>query len=192
MSSMLKSNKLLPNPEKREQPFMSNSGLYHAVETQLNQLKTAILQLQAPDYSRPIVHLSNATIGQHVRHIIELLQCLLQAVATNSVLDYENRPRNTAIEQNQQEASVAIDRLIASLRIADQPIRLVASVTLPSINEEGFIPSSFNRELLYNLEHIIHHMALIRVGFISCGAALNNDDFGVAYSTLQYRQSCAQ
>jgi hypothetical protein len=52
------------------------------------------------------------------------------------------------------------------------------------------IESTLARELLYNLEHAIHHMALIRVGLnLRFKYVLYQDNFGVAYSTLAAVQS---
>ena len=50
--------------------------------------------------------------------------------------------------------------------------------------------TSFDRELLYCLDHAIHHQALIKIGLKELQIAdLVGDDFGVAYSTLRYRAS---
>jgi hypothetical protein len=54
------------------------------------------------------------------------------------------------------------------------------------------IPSNYYREIAYNLEHTIHHMALIRVGINEVSMIELPQDFGVAYSTIKYRQQCAQ
>jgi hypothetical protein len=44
------------------------------------------------------------------------------------------------------------------------------------------------RELLYNLEHAIHHMALIQVAVRQAFPALTLPaHFGVAYSTVQHQ-----
>jgi hypothetical protein len=52
------------------------------------------------------------------------------------------------------------------------------------------IPTNFYRELLYNIEHCIHHQALIKVAFNEMKMShLLNKNFGVAPSTIQYRET---
>ena len=58
--------------------------------------------------------------------------------------------------------------------------------------EEILIESNYHRELLYNLEHCIHHQALIKVAILQLENILVNDNFGVARSTIEYRNQCAQ
>jgi hypothetical protein len=45
---------------------------------------------------------------------------------------------------------------------------------------------------MYNLEHLIHHEALIKVAITSMTEVAIPESFGVAPSTLQYRKECAQ
>lgn len=54
------------------------------------------------------------------------------------------------------------------------------------------IETNFTRELLYNLEHCIHHQALIRVAVCKLTRIQLPSNFGVAPSTLIYRNQCAQ
>jgi hypothetical protein len=54
------------------------------------------------------------------------------------------------------------------------------------------ITTNYYREIAYNLEHTIHHMALIRVGITEVSSIQLPDDFGVATSTVKFRKQCAQ
>jgi anionic cell wall polymer biosynthesis LytR-Cps2A-Psr (LCP) family protein len=57
---------------------------------------------------------------------------------------------------------------------------------------EVTIESNYNRELLYNLEHCIHHQALIKVAVLQMKYLQIDENFGVARSTIEYRKQCAQ
>ncbi len=51
------------------------------------------------------------------------------------------------------------------------------------------IPTNFYREMVYNIEHCIHHQALIKVALNEMEANhLINKNFGIAPSTIQYRE----
>jgi len=54
------------------------------------------------------------------------------------------------------------------------------------------VKTNYYRELIYNLEHTVHHMALIRVGVNEVSSIAIPEGFGVATSTIKYRKSCAQ
>jgi hypothetical protein len=54
------------------------------------------------------------------------------------------------------------------------------------------IESNYQRELLYNLEHCIHHQAMIKVAIIQSSLVAIDENFGVARSTIEYKKQCAQ
>ncbi len=50
------------------------------------------------------------------------------------------------------------------------------------------IPSLFYRELLYNIEHAVHHMAILRIALEADFPHVPlAEHSGVAYSTVQHR-----
>lgn len=55
------------------------------------------------------------------------------------------------------------------------------------------IPTSLERELMYNIEHTIHHLALIKVGLKLVYPDLDlPNHFGVAPSTIKFQQAQLQ
>lgn len=137
-------------------------------------------------YTAPCHELSQATIGQHTRHVIELYQCLL-AGYEGGVVNYDARERNKLYENSKEEAIAVIKDIQSSLVRPDKTLNVVCGAEDPVV-----IQSNYNREVLYNLEHCIHHQALIRVALIASDAVPVSDEFGVAPSTIQYRKQCAQ
>ena len=138
-------------------------------------------------YAAPCNALSNATIGQHTRHIIELYQCLLTGYVTGEI-NYDNRKRDMVLENEVEAAVDAVKEIQVNLEQPDKTVRISCADNDHSLS----IESNYYREVLYNLEHCIHHQALIKVALLSLKDVQVAEDFGVASSTLQFRQQCAQ
>ena len=154
------------------------------------QLSETLSLLSNEEYVQPSKVLLNATIGQHVRHIIELFQCLGNGY-DEGVVNYEKRKRDYQIESNRDLAVSLLKSVYKNIERPNKEIILEAGDYCDAM-EVVSIPSNYYRELAYNLEHTIHHMALIRVGVNEVSSVVLPDEFGVAYSTVKYRQQCAQ
>ncbi len=148
----------------------------------LEEIKKLLSDLSNAEYSSECAFLSNATIGQHTRHIIELFQCLENGYEIGEV-DYDNRKRNNLIETDQHFAIYQISTIQNQVSKSDKPFLVINTKE----NYEKSIHSSYQRELLYNLEHCIHHQALIKVAVLHFPHIKLSKQFGVAPSTLQYR-----
>jgi hypothetical protein len=154
------------------------------------QLSESLKQISDAEYSQPSKILFNATIGQHVRHVIELFLCLEKGY-NEGIVNYEKRKRDYRIETERQFAIDLLKDIYHRLERPNIDIILEAE-DYTDTAEVVSVPSNYYRELAYNLEHTIHHMALIRVGINEVSTITLPDEFGVAYSTIKYRQSCAQ
>lgn len=161
--------------------------LFTYTKNTLQELNDVIIQLNDCQFTTPITGLSQASIGEHTRHIIELLQCLVHSYENGNV-NYDARARNKDIQTNISRASIEISKLIVSI---EKPNK---EVLLKDANFGGIlgIPSNYFREVMYNLEHCIHHQALIKVGLLSFENIRIPETFGLAPSTLDYRKSCVQ
>jgi hypothetical protein len=154
------------------------------------QLSESLNQLTDAEYEQPSRVLFDATIGQHVRHIIELFLCLENGYASGTV-NYEKRKRDHRIETDKELAGRLLKEIYQ--RLEKPNIELVLEAEDYEDNP-GIVNISTNyyREIAYNLEHTIHHMALIRVGISEVSSIVLPAEFGVAYSTIKFRQQCAQ
>ena len=168
-------------------------SLKSASTDMLMQLAEVIGQLPDHDYARPLPVLSGNTIGKHVRHILEFYELLVNSAQAGQ-LNYDRRRRDLQLEISTDEALRrigAVDRLIHWIDL-NLPLDLEADLSV-SGDETMVIPSSFARELLYNIEHAIHHMALIQVAVRSAFPTVDlPPTFGVAYSTVQHATATAQ
>lgn len=128
--------------------------------------------------------LNGASIGEHLRHSYEFYFCLLKGRDT-SVINYEKRERDRKIEI---DLAYAIDRILA-LQKQMQKITEDAPLQLSSKEvSSDVISTSYQRELVYFLDHAIHHQTLIKIGLkeLDC-VDLVNENFWIAYSTIRYR-----
>lgn len=164
--------------------------LRHPIQNVVVQLTGSLRQLSDAEYVQPSAILFGATIGQHVRHIIELFQCLDKGYA-EGVVNYEKRKRDYRIETDKNLAAELLKDIYHTLERPNRDIILEAEDYEDAV-ETISIPSNYYREIAYNLEHTIHHMALIRVGISEVSSICLPAEFGVAYSTIKYRQQCAQ
>lgn len=106
--------------------------------------------------------LSDQSIGYHTRHVLEHIQCLIDQNASG-VINYDLRRRNPEIEEKSKVAYDTIDQIIHDLHTVNLDQDLMVEISFDENNQDYFyVKSSFERELLYNLEHIIHHNSLIR------------------------------
>jgi hypothetical protein len=164
--------------------------LKHPIQELLLQLQDVLANLTDRQYAAPVDLLSEATIGQHVRHIVEFFQELIHGYKDGTV-NYDRRNRNPILEINR---CLVIDLLSETALAVDSPDRdllLVAHLS-PGEDETVVIRTNYYRELLYNIEHTVHHMALLRIGVNAVAKISLPPDFGVAASTIKFRQTCAQ
>jgi hypothetical protein len=164
--------------------------LKHLIEPILNQLAESLKLLTQEQYAKKCGALNGSTIGGHTRHVIELYQCLLNGYNTG-IVNYEKRKRDLAIETNNKIACELLNGITQAINKENKYLQLEGCFT--SITDEEYsISTNYYREVVYNLEHTIHHMALIRVGINALGNITLPEDFGVAPSTIKHKQLCVQ
>lgn len=162
-----------------------------SISTLFSQLEEAISSITDEQFSSPILHLSGATIGEHMRHILEFYLELNKGYETG-IINYDNRKRDHALQTCKSFAIKTMQELGETI----EKENIDLTICTPYTNNDGEIQqfkTNYFRELMYNLEHTVHHMALIRVGINSCSTIAVANDFGVAASTIKFRQlQCAR
>lgn len=155
------------------------------------QIEKALKLIDNKEYSSPNKLMGNATIGQHVRHIIELFQEMQKGYRTGEI-NYENRQRNFLIETDILFAAHQMKEIAESLEVKDKTLQLVCGYDIDDVQNAINLTTTYLREVIYNIEHTIHHMALIRIAFKTAFDIELEASFGVAPSTIKYRKACAQ
>jgi len=170
---------------------------------QLQQISVDILkqligvsgQLQDEEFRQPLDILSKNSIGKHIRHIIEFYDLMMVGNISGCV-DYDKRSHDKVLEDNRVMAIEKMNSLVQEIEAitADKPIQMTANYSL-----DAYAPVEINttlyRELQYNVEHAVHHMAIIKIALLNSFAAVNLPvSFGVAHSTIKYQRDseCAQ
>jgi hypothetical protein len=164
--------------------------LKNIIEPVLLQLSETLCLLTNEQFCQKSSLLNGSSIGGHTRHIIELFQCLLNGYDTAEV-NYELRKRDSTIETNKIVACEMLGKITDGLGLHNKQITLQGFFG-ESEFENFTIDTNYYRELIYNLEHTIHHMALIRVAINEVSNITLAENFGVASSTTQFRKACAQ
>lgn len=161
--------------------------LIPSINKSLNELIHLLGQLSNEEYVESCPELSSASIGEHARHIIEMFQCL-ENQYDSGIINYDKRERNVLMQTNTNFAQNQIVSIQNNLEKENKNLILQQIID----EEEIRIQSNYQRELLYNLEHCIHHQALIKVAILKYSTISVDENFGVARSTIEYRKRCVQ
>ncbi len=169
-----------------------------AVKTQttniFSQLTSTLHQLTAEQYTAQLPLLSENSIGKHVRHILEFYQLLLESSPKQSV-NYDLRKRDLTLETSQNRAIAFIDLLQVQLKQHQEDYALTLEGNYGALdsfkqNAVYAVNTTLARELIYNLEHAIHHMAILKIAIQTYFPEIVLPiDFGVASSTVRHQQS---
>jgi hypothetical protein len=162
--------------------------LVRILKETLSDLGFVIGQLTKAEYSKELTVLSGATIGQHTRHVIEMVQCLI-AGYDEARFSYDDRKRDISIES---DPDWALSQLNVAMSSAFQSNKLMIGFH-QFADESVSVDTNYYRELIHNIDHTIHHCAIIRIGLMSFDHVIIPEGFGIAPSTIRHRSlsSCA-
>lgn len=155
------------------------------------QLTYLLEKLSNDEYSKASEVLHDNSIGQHMRHTLEFFSSLMNDLPSGTV-NYDKRERDIFLESNTLEALSTIASLRVQIEAVDEdlPLKLIRQHEDPNVEGNYEVPTNLHRELIYNVEHAVHHMALIKIGLKEIKPTLElPKNFGVASSTVKYRQS---
>ncbi|HYG17699.1 MAG TPA: hypothetical protein VD816_02175 [Ohtaekwangia sp.] len=155
----------------------------------LAQLHGLVEQIRDSDFVQPVESLGHSTIGQHIRHTLEFFLCF-QNGWREGVINYDRRNHDKLIESDKFVALSVIRQVQEFVNtLHDKPLRLEVSYDLFQEDFET-IETTATRELVYNIEHAVHHMAIIKIGVREIAGYLTLPaDFGIAASTIRYKET---
>lgn len=156
----------------------------------LSQLASIIDQIEEKDFTIPCPTLGHSSIGQHLRHTLEFFLCL-QSGCEMGVVNYDKRAHDKLIESDKYLALATINRIkdFISCHKEDFILKLKVGYELDR-DENVELQTNYFRELAYNIEHAVHHMAIIKIGIREVAPYITIPaDFGIAASTLRYKEA---
>lgn len=163
--------------------------LTEACSNILSQLADLVDQIQERDFIKPVDTLSRSTIGQHLRHTLEFFMCFEQGY-DKGIINYDKRAHDKLIESDKFLAISAIERITDFVHhLDDKPLKLEVGYDL---EHETFltIDTTATRELVYNIEHAVHHMAIMKIGIREIASYVKlAPEFGIAASTIRFKES---
>jgi len=130
----------------------------------LDQIIDFIKRLDNTSYHQVPTPLFDSSIGQHLRHILDLYQPLL-TLNHSQTINYDIRRRGISLETVRNDglselqqiktwlSHLTPNRLVQSLQISTQ-VSIVNSSPIQCM-------SSFARELCFASSHLVHHLALM-------------------------------
>lgn len=167
--------------------FKSKTMLITSIKENFTEILQLLDQINDVEFTDSHLELSNATIGEHTRHIIELYEVLIHSYDFSTV-NYDKRNRNLILQTSISEAKKAIENILTVINKPNKDLVLEQGTTAVFFT----VKTNYFRELLYNLEHSIHHQALMKVALLKNPKINISPNFGVAKSTIEYRKQCVQ
>lgn len=139
---------------------------------------------------------NGASIGTHLRHVLDRFQCFFNGLATGHI-DYDARKRDHAIATSPEAAAFALASIsrrvetIASNTGNNNAENISAVLSVQeSVHHLGpavTVGSTVERELMGLIVHATHHLAIIAMLARQMGYVVDKD-FGKAPSTILYER----
>jgi hypothetical protein len=124
--------------------------------------------------------------GKHIRHVLDHLLTFIVSVETG-VLDYNCRNRESIEESDWHAAQAQLDQIISTLEalpIGEQTLQVI-SETDSGVEMIEHFSSNVPREILFLINHTMHHAAYIRLLAKGCDITFP-EHIGIAPATATY------
>lgn len=159
-----------------------------ALANSLEQLNAILVELeQIPKQLADNVY-REANIGQHMRHVFDHMLAIKAAIE-DGLVDYDRRDRGNEVETDRLMASQQLSLLRLWIQTEDFDNRKVAVASeIDCDNTQRMrFDSNLNREILYVINHTIHHAAHIKLVLAQFGINLP-EHIGIAPGTASYNR----
>jgi len=166
--------------------------LRKALSSCLGQVETILDLIEQGPGERARMTYRDRFLGKHIRHIVDHVLAF-KAAQASGLLDYDRRNRGSDIETDWTAARQFLDSVREWLSQGEGqcvPLRVKSEIDCQASVSELF-ESNSDRELLYLINHTIHHIAFMRLLMEQEGYQLP-EHIGLAPSTASYLREMEQ
>ena len=165
--------------------------LRNALTQSLLQVSDILDAVHALPEDKALTFYQGSNAGKHIRHVLDHLLTFIPSIESG-VLDYNRRNRESTVETDWKAAQAQLDDILKTLEtlpISEQPLKVISEIDFCEESDQHFT-SNVPREVLYLVNHTVHHVAYIKL------LAANHDiilpeHIGVAPATATYMRKRA-
>ena len=165
----------------------------------LQQKISLLKQISDKDYKTVIdsTAVLSSTVGAHLRHSLEHYEEVIlkndkyvpnattsSISRTIRILKYDQRTRNSEIEQCRFRAIESCKQLLASMDNLDVDTVVEVEFMGDTLGSSYIIQSNIARELSFVAHHGVHHLASAKLIMEKLGYVINDTSIGIANSTV--------
>ena len=136
--------------------------------------------------------ISSSTIGEHMRHVVDMYHALLNGRPAMNV-DFNFRRRGAPLETDpacaERELESIKRQLQSLINCENSPVQITTEVALGESRCVS-INSSLARELVFTSSHAVHHYALMAV-IAKLHGVMIDANLGMAAATASYQRGLA-
>ncbi|PCI09430.1 MAG: hypothetical protein COB73_05560 [Flavobacteriaceae bacterium] len=152
--------------------------MINAIENNLERGIKLLNSISNQDYSNTSVAPYYSSIGGHMRHILDIFDCLFEGLP-NGLVDLSARKRNELVEVDTAEGIRYFNSIIAKL----QPLKAVDLDQLILVSDDlgmGVVTQKYTLGslLIQAHSHATHHFASLGYIIAQLGIEIPDEDFG--------------
>lgn len=154
----------------------------------LKLLVELVQNMSDEEFSKPISENHQSSIGQHARHIIEFVECLIP-IQPNEILSYDDRKRDITLESSRKLMIQKVDSILPDLQSKNDNFSFRVKYYLGG-DDYCIMESNYSREALFVLDHTIHHLAIMKLAIhFSFPNLYVPDELGFTASTIRAKNA---
>ena len=180
------------------------AGFIAANSDLLAQLQQVLDKVSPEQYAAHQSDVFDASIGGHVRHVLDHYENFFAAVlvaypsdssqlalvSEKPMINYDSRPRERSVEIDQAVAAQRVARIRETLdHLPRTNIDVDIILQIDSAPDSALQHSTLARELSFLHSHSVHHLAMMSFMLRSLGLEDIPKHFGIAPSTIKFREA---